>query len=205
MPCRFAIAVATLIGVLPVTASAVTLVEPPSLATMVKSGKLPPVTARVPQEPLVVHVRRDDWRAGQHGGTLTLLMSRAKDIRMMVVYGYTRLVGFNKDCELVPDVLRNLDVEEGCRFTPHLKKGHPWSDGHLFTAEGFRYYWEDVANNKMLSPVGPPRALMVNGEGPNFETLDKATIRFTWSQPNPGFYPRLPGQDCFIFIVRLTI
>ena len=182
-------------GAFPASAGDLTLVEPPVLADKVKSGKLPPIAVRAPQEPLVVRGRRDDWRAGRHGGTLTLLMSRAKDIRMMVVYGYARLVGFNKDYELVPDILKKLDVEEGRRFTLHLRKGHRWSDGHPFTAEDFRYYWEDVANNKNLSPVGPPRALLVNGEKPKFEILDETTIRFTWSQPNPDFLPALAGPS----------
>ena len=171
------------------------LVEPPALVKKVKSGKLPPVAVRAPSEPLVVHGRRDDWRAGRHGGTLTLLMSRAKDIRMMVVYGYARLVGFNKDYELVPDILKKLDVEEGRQFTLHLRKGHRWSDGRPFTAEDFRYYWEDVANNKQLSPVGPPRALLVDGKKPVFEILDETTIRYTWQRPNPDFVPALAGPS----------
>jgi peptide/nickel transport system substrate-binding protein len=112
---------------------------------------------------------------------------------MMVVYGYARLVGYNEQYELVPDILKNLDVEDGRRFTLHLRKGHRWSDGRPFTAEDFRYYWEDIANNKKLSPVGPPRALLVEGEKPNFEILDDTTVRFTWSQPNPDFLPALAG------------
>ena len=165
-------AVLSAIGAVPAGAGDRTLVEPPSLTDKLKSGKLPPIAARAPQEPLVVRGRRDDWRAGRHGGTLTLLMSRAKDIRMMVVYGYARLVGFTKDYALVPDILKKLDVKEGRRFTLHLRKGHRWSDGHPFTAEDFRYYWEDIANNKQLSPVGPPCALLVNGKMPKFEILD---------------------------------
>jgi hypothetical protein len=79
---RLVLIAATLLGlggILPAGAGTVTLIEPPALADKVKSGKLPPVTARVPQQPLVVRGQRDDWRAGRHGGTLTLLMSRAKD------------------------------------------------------------------------------------------------------------------------------
>lgn len=174
-------------------ADALTLVEPPVLAEKVKSGALPTVAKRAPEEPLIVRGRRDDWRTGRHGGTLTLLMARAKDIRMMVVYGYARLVGFTKDYELVPDILKKLDVEEGRRFTLHLRKGHRWSDGHPFTAEDFRYYWEDIANNRQLSPVGPPRALLVNGEKPVFEILNETTVRYTWPWPNPDFLPALAG------------
>ncbi|MDC0033989.1 ABC transporter substrate-binding protein, partial [Alphaproteobacteria bacterium] len=189
---------AAILGVViavPAGAKDLVLIDPPVLADKVKLGNLPPIAARAPLDPLVVRYRREDWRVGQHGGTLTLLMARAKDTRMMVVYGYARLVGFNKDYELVPDILKKLDVEEGRRFTLHLREGHRWSDGHPFTAEDFRYYWEDVANNRELSPVGPPRALLVNGEKPNFEILNKTIVRFTWSQPNPDFLPALAGPS----------
>ena len=40
-------------------------------------------------------------------------------------------------------------------FTFHLRQGHSWSDGQPFTTEDFRYCWEDVANNKELSPDRP--------------------------------------------------
>jgi peptide/nickel transport system substrate-binding protein len=174
----------------PTLANALSLVETPSLVAKVQSGKLPPVSQRVPSEP---DVAVGEKSLGRHGGTLNILMSRAKDIRMMVVYGYARLIAYTKDYELVPDILKKVDVEDGRRFTLHLRKGHRWSDGKPFTSEDFRYFWEDVANNIMLSPVGPPRALLVKGEKPIFEVLDKTTIRFTWSQPNPDFLPALAG------------
>ena len=54
-------------------------------------------------------------------------------------------------------------------FTLHLRPGHRWSDGQPFTAEDFRYYWEDVANNKELSPDRPAERLLVDGEAPKVE------------------------------------
>jgi peptide/nickel transport system substrate-binding protein len=63
----------------------------------------------------------------------------------MVVYGYARLVGYNEDLELVPDILKDVEVEDGRIFTFHLREGHKWSDGEPFTSEDFRYWWENVA------------------------------------------------------------
>ncbi|MBT5049277.1 MAG: ABC transporter substrate-binding protein [Rhodospirillaceae bacterium] len=176
-------------GIVP-SAGALDLVETPSLASRVQSGKLPPVTQRAPAEP---HVVSEKLSTGRHGGALNILMSRAKDIRMMVVYGYARLVAYTENYELVPDILKTVDVVDGRRFTFHLRKGHRWSDGKPFTTEDFRYYWEDVANNRMLSPVGPPRAMLVNGRKPVFEVLNETTVRFSWAQPNPDFLPALAG------------
>ncbi len=47
-----------------------------------------------------------------------------------------------------------LENEDDRIFTFRLREGHRWSDGQPFTTEDFRYYWEDVAHNKELSPAG---------------------------------------------------
>ncbi|MHA1114072.1 MAG: ABC transporter substrate-binding protein [Alphaproteobacteria bacterium] len=170
--------------------------ETPSLRARVAKGELPPVIARLPAEPAVVAPSEP----GRHGGELRLLMSRSKDIRYMVVNGYARLVGYNPKYELVPDLLRAVEIEDGRVFTFHLRKGHRWSDGHPFTAEDFRYYWEDVAGQKMLSPTGPPIALRVAGKPPRFEIVDEVTVRYSWDQPNPFFLPALAGaRPLFIY------
>jgi peptide/nickel transport system substrate-binding protein len=120
-------------------------------------------------------------------------MGKAKDTRLMVVYGYARLVGYDLNYELVPDLLSSVEVEQDQVFTLKLRNGHKWSDGHPFTSEAFRYYWEDIVGNESLSSFGPPRSLLVEGELPMFEVLDDLTVRYTWSKPNPFFLPALGG------------
>jgi len=176
---------------LPLGVFAVNPVEPPMLRLDVTTGKLPPVEKRLPQQPLVVRVEN----LGKHGGTLHSLVGRSRDTRLLVVYGYARLVGYDRNLELVPDLLESYEVQEGRIFTLRLRKGHRWSDGHPFTAEDFRYYWEDVANHKELSPAGPPRDLLVDGEPPKFEVLSDTVVRYSWHKPNPQFLPRLAGAS----------
>lgn len=171
--------------------SSARLVESPYFAGQVAADELPPIEERVPETPSVVAFDSPGLEPGRHGGTLRTLVGAAKDVRLMVVYGYARLLAYNRDFELVPDLLEKVDVDKGRRFTLHLRKGHRWSDGHPFTAEDFRYYWEDVANNPELSPLGPPRALMVEGEKATFEVIDGTTVRYSWSKPNPEFLPAL--------------
>jgi peptide/nickel transport system substrate-binding protein len=144
-------------------------------------------------------VRMD--QPGKHGGALHSLVGRSRDTRLLVVYGYARLVGYDRNLELAPDILESFEVQEGRIFTLRLRKGHRWSDGHPFTAEDFRYYWEDVANNKELSPAGPPRDLLVDGEPPKFEMLSDTVLRYTWHKPNPHFLPRQAGASP-LFIYR---
>ena len=168
-------------------------VEPPALAERVRAGALPPVGDRLPRRPLVTRLEEMGRETGRHGGRLRMLVSRAKDVRLMVVYGYARLVGYDENLALAPDLLERVEVEDERVFTLHLRPGHRWSDGHPFTAEDFRYYWEDIANHDELSPSGPPRELLADGRPPRFEVLDETTVRYSWDAPNPFFLPALAG------------
>ncbi|MDH3701150.1 MAG: ABC transporter substrate-binding protein [Alphaproteobacteria bacterium] len=168
-------------------------IDPPSLQKRIEAGELPPAALRLPSTPLVVPFARPGQKPGRHGGTLRLLMARPKDVRLMVVYGYARLVRFDAQLRLVPDILQRIDVDRGRVFTLHLRKEHRWSDGNPFTTEDFRYYWEDVATNAMLSPAGPPKVMLVDGKPPRYEILDSHTLRLTWPAPNPAFLPALAG------------
>jgi peptide/nickel transport system substrate-binding protein len=183
-----ALAVASLLAPVPVTVRAA-LQETPFFAKAVASGKLPKVEDRVPADPAVVDT------TGKPGGQLRMLMAGPKDTRMMVVYGYARLVGYTPALELEPDILKSVDVQEGRIFTLHLRKGMKWSDGAPFSAEDFRYWFEDVASNPQLSSSGLPVALLPGGEAPRFEVLDDTTVRYSWSRPNPLFLPDLAGPD----------
>jgi peptide/nickel transport system substrate-binding protein len=177
--------------------SAFAQVEPPMLRLDVSTGNLPPLEKRLPQPPLVVNTAFP----GKHGGTLHSLVGRSRDTRLLVVYGYARLVGYDRNLDLVPDILESFEAHEGRVFTLRLRKGHRWSDGHPFTTEDFRYYWEDVANHKELSPAGPPRDLLVEGQPPRFEVLSETEVRYTWHKPNPHFLPRQAGASP-LFIYR---
>ncbi|MFQ5935290.1 MAG: ABC transporter substrate-binding protein [Acidiferrobacterales bacterium] len=171
-------------------AAAPAFVDSPVLATKVAQGKLPAVTQRLPRPARVVTVENP----GRHGGDLRMLMARVKDVRMMVVYGYARLVGYDEKFEIQPDILERIEVEGQRVFTLHLREGHKWSDGHPFTAEDFRYWWEDIANNRELSPFGASKTLLVDGEPPTFEVVDATTVRYSWKGPNPFFLPALAGS-----------
>lgn len=176
-------------------------IDPPILAEKVAAGVLPPVAQRLPDKPKVARLPWPGQVPGRHGGDIHMLMSSARDVRMMTVYGYARLIVYNEKLEFEADLLENFEVEDERIFTFHLRPGHKWSDGSPFTTEDFRYYWEDVANNEDLSPTGPPVALIVDGEPPKVEIIDKTTVRFSWSKPNPGFLPALAGPSP-LFIYR---
>ncbi|WP_430512829.1 ABC transporter substrate-binding protein [Pannonibacter phragmitetus] len=151
----------------------------------------PPVSERVPQEPLIVDMEASGRKTGVPGGEINTLIGRARDVRLINVWGYARLVGYNEDLQLVPDILKDVDVVDGRIFTLHLRKGHKWSDGRPFTSEDFRYFFEDVVSNPELTPAGLPPFLLAGGKGPLFEVLDETTVRYSWDSPNPLFLPEL--------------
>lgn len=178
-------------GTPPGPAAAADYIETPMLQPLVDKGELPPVARRLPKTPLVVDFAGTDKTIGRPGGDLRILMARSKDTRIMTVYGYARLVVYNETYEIVPDILERVEVEDGRVFTLHLRKGHRWSDGKPFTSDDFRYWWEDVANDEVLSPFGLPQVLLVDGVPPTVEFPDKYTVRYSWLKRNPYFLPAL--------------
>lgn len=166
-----------------------------ALAPLVAEGKVPPLNERLPKIPRVIKVAAMGREPGRHGGRLRMLIGSAKDIRLMTIYGYARLVGYDENLDLHPDVLEGYETEEDRIFTFRLREGHKWSDGTPLTAEDFRYCWEDVLLNEKLSPAGLPTALVIDGEAGKFETLDERTLRYSWSVPNPDFLQKLAAPQ----------
>ena len=97
--------------------------EPPAREEEIKAGKLPPAAKRLPENPLVVKLPAGA-KPGQHGGSLNMLIGRSRDVRMMVVYGYARLVGYDQSFNIVPDILESIEAKDERVFTMKLRKGH---------------------------------------------------------------------------------
>ena len=58
---------------------------------------------------------------GRYGGTVRMLIGGPKDIRLMTIYGYARLVGYDENLVLTPDILESYDR----RRRPHLHLPDP--------------------------------------------------------------------------------
>ena len=185
-----------LIFILCFTEYALSYSESPLLSKMVRNNNLPPVELRLPQTPRIIDFASRNLEIGKYGGTIKMLMARAKDARQMTVYGYARLVIFKpKTFEFQPDILESFTVIQGKKFIFNLRPGHKWSDGSPFSAEDFRYWWEDVANNPKLSPVGPPKVMKVEGKLPQFRILSNLSVQYEWEKPNPDFLPALASAS----------
>lgn len=170
-------------------------VPPDDRAANRVTKSLPDTSNPLPDVPRVINLRAMGREPGQRGGAVRTLIGGQKDIRMMTISGYARLVGYDQDLVLQPDILENIEVTGGRTYTLRLRRGHRWSDGSPFTTEDFRYCWEDVLLNKDLWPRDLPGDLLAEGAPPKFEILDDFAVRYAWAVPNPRFLPRLAAPQ----------
>lgn len=157
----------------------------------IAAGELPPVAARLPKVPRVINTTALGGKPGVQGGSVRVLIGGQRDVRLVPINSYARLVGYDRDLKLQADILESFTVEEERIFTFRLRDGHKWSSGEPFTVEDFRYCWDDVILNRELLKGGPPTDLLVEGKPPVFEVVDPLTVRYTWEKPIPDFLPKL--------------
>lgn len=170
-------------------------IDAPWFAEQVAAGILPPVSERLPGTPRIIYLGRMGREPGLHGGRVRMLIGGQRDIRLMPINAYARLIGYDENLGFHADILERYNVEDGRIFTFRLREGHRWSDGSLLTSEDFRYFWEDVALNTEIHRGGPPADLMVDDQPPKVEILDELTIRYSWASPNPDFLSKLAAPS----------
>ncbi len=158
---------------------------------LVSDGKLPPVAERLPKVPRVVNLAGMGRVPGRHGGDVRMLIGGQRDIRLMTINGYARLVGLTEKLEFQADILESFESIEDRIYTFRIRDGHKWSDGSALTPEDFRYCFEDVLLDEDLSNGVVTPSLLSDGKPPKFEIVDPLTVRYTWEVPNPDFLPRI--------------
>jgi peptide/nickel transport system substrate-binding protein len=156
--------------------------EAPTLAELVKAGKLPPVQERIGQDPLVVKPLREigkyggTWRRGFTGPFDTSNGHRAAQNDKLLYWDYT-------GTKIVPNIARAWEVSpDGKVITLSLRRGMKWSDGAPFTADDFVFWYQDVYLNKELIPV-PLSVMTINGKPITVEKVDASTVRLVAPEP----------------------
>jgi len=175
----------SLIGVLPTAAAqsvCETYQESPDLAAQVEAGELPPISERLPKEPVVVEPAEE---IGTYGGALNDLYDgyRLAEFRQ---YGYENLVRWNVEgTEVIPNIAKSWEIsEDATAYTFFLREGLKWSDGTPFTADDILFWWEEVETDPEISPDGAQEYFYVDGELAEVTKVDDYTVRFSWSQPH---------------------
>lgn len=164
--------------------------ESPMLSDQVKAGKLPKVSERMPDKPMVVQLAEGP---GTYGGTWHNVLLNASDTPWLGrTVGYEPLQRFSPDGEeLVPNVMEAVDIsEDGREYTLHLRKGMKWSDGEPFTADDIMFNHNDVTLNTDLTPV-VPYYLASRDKPSQMEKIDDVTVVLKFPEPNGLFQHRL--------------
>jgi peptide/nickel transport system substrate-binding protein len=167
--------------------------EAPMLADLVKAGKLPPVEQRVPEEPLVI---KPVHEVGKYGGTWRRAFTGPGDGE-----NGNRIVSLDKPvfwdyqgAKQKPSVFKSWEIaDSGRTITFSLRKGHKWSNGDPLTADDVMFWYEDIYQNKDITPV-PAIDLTINGKPGTIEKVDDLTVRFNFPDPYPGFMDIIGGS-----------
>jgi len=167
--------------------------EAPMLAELVKTGKLPPVEKRIPEEPMVVKPLHS---IGNYGGTWHRAFTGPADAE-----NGNRIVSTDKilfwdytGTKVMPCVAKAWKVSDDGRVVAILlRQGMKWSDGHPFTADDFLFWYEDIYLNKDLQPTPDP-FFAVNGKPGILRKRDELTVVFEFAEPNYLFVDILAGS-----------
>ena len=157
--------------------------EAPALAAQVEAGQLPPVTERLPAEPMVI----EPWQEiGRHGGELRVFKTSGDNYTVMRNVGYEPLLRWTSQTGYdvpEPNLAHSWDISEDfTEFIFYLREGIRWSDGHPFTADDIIFWYEAILLNTELTPAIP--SLWVRDSEPVVITkLDDYTVKFVFDGP----------------------
>lgn len=147
-----------------------------------KSGKLPAVADRLPAQPLI---ELPYETCGKYGGTLRGL-ARAPESGTSDILSWRQvnLVRISDDLKtIVPDVARSWTWNKDyTAITFELRKGHKWSDGQPFGADDVVFFFEDIVNNKELSPETTKEW----GVNVHAKKIDDEHVELSFDEPFPG-------------------
>ena len=157
--------------------------QAPSLDEQVKSGKLPAVEARLPENPLVVTPVEE---VGQYGGTWRAAFKGPADFHAYQRNVYESMLRWPRDPSdpIQPGLAKEWTFnEDGTELTLVLREGLKWSDGEPFTTADITFWWEDIELNPDITPT-PHAEWVVNGEPMTLEVIDDVTIKLKFAGPN---------------------
>lgn len=166
--------------------------EAPMLAEKVKSGELPSVEERLPSDPLVIQPTE---MIGIYGGTWRRAFTGPGDRQNIerIVNDYN-IYWDASSTELRPRVVKQWESnDDASEWVFYLREGMRWSDGMLFTADDYMFWYEHILKNERLT-VAVPWYLQWGGELAIFEKVDDYTVKIKFSQPFPS-WPEIMATD----------
>ncbi|HIG59936.1 MAG TPA: hypothetical protein EYQ22_03495 [Gammaproteobacteria bacterium] len=148
--------------------------EPPLLAALVENGKLPPVSERLPLDPMVLEPADS---IGSYGGTARIFES---DWNMFNPVESPLSIDPTA-AHIFPNTIKTWELtDEGRTITFKLRAGIKWSDGEPLDADDFIFFHRHQLLNPELSPVLDPRWL-----DSSTEKIDDLTFSYHFKEPFP--------------------
>ena len=172
-----------------------------------KTGKLPPLKDRLPEEPLVYKTGNMPDGVGVYGDTMRHVVGGRPEgwnyiagqsqgwggIDIALSECLTRTAPLFQvnaaDTEPLPNLAKSWEwSEDGHKLTMHLVKGAKWSDGEAFNADDVMFYWEDAVIDPQVSPLGGGASPEAFGEGTTLKKIDDYTVEWTFKAAFPKQY-----------------
>jgi len=156
------------------------------LTELVKSGKLPPIEQRIPDEPMVIKPLRE---VGKYGGTWRRGFTGPADFE-----NFNRVMATDKPLfvdytanTIVPSLLKGWELLDGGKTVRlALRKGLRWSDGQPFSADDVMFWYDDLYSNKEIIPTGTAE-MSINGKPGQIVKVDDLTVEARFPEPYPMF------------------
>ena len=145
-------------------------------------NNLPPVSERIPKEPLIV---KPENKKGKFGGVLTGA-AVVLDVGTfeIITWRQTNLFKFSKNLDkIIPHAAKSWQwFDNYKKLRVSLRKGHKWSDGTLFTTDDVIFWWQDIVLNKDLTEKIPFH-WMRNGKPVVFTKLNETDFEISSDYP----------------------
>ncbi|MEZ4728979.1 MAG: ABC transporter substrate-binding protein [Caldilineaceae bacterium] len=159
--------------------------EAPMLAEKVAAGELPPVTERLPVDPLVIEPAE---LIGQYGGILRRAYTGPGDNQNIERWNNDHHLFWDTGAtEIRPRIIKAWESnEDASLWTFHLREGMKWSDGAPFTADDYIFWHDSIVSNELLVPT-PPWWIRWGGELATMEKIDDTTFTVQFAAPFPAW------------------
>jgi peptide/nickel transport system substrate-binding protein len=186
-----AAAVAAQAGVLPtpVRAQGGKFQEAPMLKKLVDAGTLPPIDQRIPKNP---HVVTPLEKVGNYGGTWHRAFKGISDrFGMSKLHEEMAIKWDAPTADTVGLVANYIEKwtqnDNATEFTFTLREGLKWSDGHDFTTDDVKFYYDQCYIGKLLQKKGYYTIKDKDGKPVDMKltVVDKLTWTVAFPVPNP--------------------
>ncbi|RDJ03945.1 ABC transporter substrate-binding protein [Rhizobium grahamii] len=161
--------------------------EAASLKEQAAKGALPPVTNRLPENPLVI---KPVESVGKYGGDWKLALVGGGSLSHLFRYqAYEPLVRYTPDWSgITLNVAEAFDANEDATvYTIRLRKGMKWSDGQPYTTADVKFWYDTVLTDKRVAITGQGH-WKTDGKPAKLDIVDEQTFKVTFPRSN-GLFP----------------